>query len=266
MSMRPSRTTALRGAVSCGLALLLLAGPAAAGRPQESIDSLCLSHLLAGASKLGRDTVKQLGKCHSQRLNGHLPAGTDCNSESNAPWADLRARDADSLRIRARKRCHVASASPPAAMGFGSCPAPCEAAITTYADVAECLICQVHAIAETLAASVYGTPEVPAGSEKACFSRLTRVIRHYLGARLKGQRSCQTLKDSGRLHPSVHCTDHDPTGIVTRARALIPAGVAACSDVDLQALDSCGRTVADEATCLQHEIDAAAGRLFEAVY
>src|SRR6188474_1300736 len=74
------------------LSLLFLPARAPAVPPQQVIDAQCRSHLFAGASKLGKDTIKQLGKCHSQRLNGQLPASTDCNQESNAPWAHLRQR------------------------------------------------------------------------------------------------------------------------------------------------------------------------------
>jgi hypothetical protein len=256
--------------VFVALSLSVLALPRGArAAPQEVVDSLCLSHLFAGASKLGRDTVKQLGKCHSQRLNGNLPAATDCNDETNAPWAELRARDADSLRLRTYKRCHVAAASPPATMGFASCPAPCDTSlpnISSYADVAECVICQIYATAEELAANVYGTPALPTGTQEACFSRLTRVIRHYIGARLKAQRSCRLSQDKGRLPPAVDCRTYDGTGIVGRAAALIAPGVAKCSDADLQGLDSCGSTVGDEVTCLPLEIDAATIEFFEAVY
>lgn len=261
----------LRRLVLGALSLALVTLPVGAGAqpPQAVVDHLCLSHVFAGASKLGRDTVKQLGKCHSQRLNGKLPAATDCNDESNAPWAGLRARDADSLRLRTYKRCHVSNASPPATLGFASCPAPCDTAvpiISTYADVAECVICQVHASAEQLAVSVYGTPTLPTGTQEACFSRLTRVIRHYIGARLKAQRSCQLSQDKGRLPPEVDCRTYDHTGIVGRSTALIAPGVAKCSDADLQGLDSCGSTVGEEAACLPLEIDAATVEFFEAVY
>jgi hypothetical protein len=251
--------------------LACLAFPlAAAGTPpQEVIDTLCRSHLFAGAAKLGRDTVKQLGKCHSQRLNGQLPAPTDCNQETNAPWADLRARDAESLRVRARKRCTVPPASSPASLGFTSCPAPCDAlvpSIGTYGDVAECLICRTYRISETLSATVFGTPTLPAGEEEPCWARLTRGVRHYYGLVMKVQRACQLAQDKDQLPPEIDCRTYDPRGRIARAAELVGKAVSYCSDTDLVALDSCAETVGDEHACLLDEMNAAAAAMFEAVY
>jgi hypothetical protein len=251
------------------LYLLVLPARAPAKPPQEVIDELCRSHLFAGAVKLGRDTIKQLGKCHSQRLNGQLPASTDCNQESSAPWAELRQRDAVSLHIRARKRCDVPPASSPAALGFASCPAPCNVqvpAITTYADVADCLECQTYRIAENLSTAVFGTPTLPAGDEEPCWARLTRVVRHYIGVVFKAQRACQLSQDKGDLPPSVDCRTYDPHGRVAVAVDLIASGVAYCSEADLVALDSCAETVNGEITCLEDAINAATSALFDAVY
>jgi hypothetical protein len=259
-----------RSALLLSLAyFLLLPAQAPARPPQEVIDELCLSHLFAGASKLGRDTVKQLGKCHSQRLNGQLPAATDCNQESSAPWADLRQRNAISLHIRARKRCDVPPASSPASLGFTACPAPCDAevpAIATYADVAGCLVCQTYRIAENLSTAVFGTPTLPAGTEEPCWARLTRAVRHYIGVVLRAQRTCQTAKDKGKLPPATDCRTYDPHGRVAVAVELIASGVAYCTDSDLAALDSCGETVTEEQMCLEDEINAATSALFDAVY
>jgi hypothetical protein len=256
--------------VPAALSFFVLALPSGAeARPQHVIDYLCLSHLFAGASKLGKDSIKQLGKCHSQRLNGNLPPETDCNDETNAPWAKLRARDAFSLRRRAYRRCHVPMASPPATMGFTSCPAPCDTtvpAISSYEDVANCITCQVLASSEVLAAQVYGTPPLPAGPQEACFSRLTRVIRHYIGARLKALRNCRLLQAKGRLAPEVDCSTFDGTGIVARALSLVSPGVEMCTDVDLQSLDSCGHSVEDEIGCLPPALDGGAVEIFETVY
>lgn len=252
------------------LLLLVLPARAPAIAPQQVIDAQCRSHLFAGASKLGKDTIKQLGKCHSQRLNGQLPASIDCNQESNAPWANLRQRDADSLHVRARKRCvFYWPASPPATLGFVSCPAPCDAqvpTITTYADVADCIECRTYRIAENLSTAVFGTPTLPAGDEEPCWARLTRVVRHYIGAVLKAQRACQLKKDKGGLPPSVDCRTYDPTGRVAKAADLIASGVGYCSDADLVALDSCGETGTEEQQCMRDEINAATQALFEAVY
>jgi len=246
-----------------------LSAPAAANPPQEVIDALCRSHLFAGTIKLGRDTIKQLGKCHSQRLNETLAADTDCNVESNAPWGELRARDAESLRIRARKRCDVPPALAPAVLGFDSCPVPCDAdvpAISTYADVADCLVCQTYRAAEILSTQVFGTPTLPAGAEEPCWARLTRVVRHYVGVVLKGQRACALARDKGKLPIETDCRTYDPRGRVAKAVALVGKGVSYCSDQDLEVLDSCGDNRTDEETCLVGAIDAATFSLFDAVY
>jgi hypothetical protein len=255
--------------VLSALACLGLPVAVAATPPQAVVDSLCRSHLFAGATKLGRDTVKQLGKCHSQRLNGQLPPELDCNQEPNAPWADLRDSDAESLRVRARKRCTVPPASSPASLGFTACPAPCDLtvpSINTYADVAECLVCQTHRISEDLSAVVFGTPTLPAGEEEPCWARLTRGVRHYYGLVLKVQRACQLHQDKGKLPPEIDCRTYDPRGQVTRAAELVGKAVSYCTDADLIALDSCAETVGEEHDCLVDEMNAAAAAMFEAVY
>jgi hypothetical protein len=250
------------------LTLAALAGRAQAA-PQEVIDSLCRTNLMAGVHKLGRDTLKQLGKCHSQRLNGQLPASTDCNLEVNAPWADLRESNEDSLRLRAYKRCTVPPAASPDEMGFSSCPAPCDyytPSIQNYFDATECLICQTFRITESLSGVVFGTPSLPAGDEEPCWARLTRVVRHYIGVVLKAQRSCKMEQEQADIGPEVDCRTYDPKGRVATAVELVHAGVAYCSDADVAALDSCSDTQAALAPCLIDEINAGTFALFDTIY
>jgi hypothetical protein len=200
------------GGFALSLACPFVARPAIA---LSRADATCRSHLFAATGKLARNSIVELGECHAQRMAGRLPATTGCNSSATAPNRVLLLRDEDSLRARVRERCtQPADVSLPAALGFTACPAPCEAIsnISSYDDVAECLICRTRAETSRLVGDVFGSPPTPAGVERQCQSRIGRATRIYLAAQLNLQRRCHLEQDIGRLSPAIECRTYDPRG------------------------------------------------------
>lgn len=251
------------------LAALTLCWPsdAQASGPLPSADARCRSNLYAGVSKLARGTVSRLGKCHSQRLRGQLPPATDCNDPANAVGPTHLERYADSIRDRAASRCEGV-ASPAAALGWVSCPAPCDSIVlSSYADVAECMICFTRSTIGSLAGEVFGTPAAPSATgERRCQDRIARAQQTYLAKRLGVQRKCQQDQDNGELNPMIDCETADPDNRVALALGRLQRALARCDDAQLSALDSCGATVPAVQACVPAASDAAAGDLFDLGY
>lgn len=267
MSARLDRLAAVAGA---GGFLVLLCSLFVA-RPVLALsrsDAMCRSHLFAATGKLARDTIVELNKCHAQRMAGRLPASTECNSAATAPNRLLLLRDEGNLRTRVRKRCaQPADVSPPAALGFTTCPAPCAAiAVSSYADVAECLICRTRAETSRLVADVFGSPPTAAGNERICQRRIGRATKVYVAAQLNLQRRCHLAQDLGRLNSAVDCRTYDPDGKLVRARQRLDEAIAACGDETLNKLDSCGPTVAEEQQCMHATAETAAAGLYAGVF
>jgi hypothetical protein len=257
--------------VGVGGFVVLLASPFVS-RPASALsraDAMCRSHLFAAAGKLARNSIVQLRKCHAQRMAGRLPAATECNSSATTPNRTRLLRDEESLRNRVHERCtQPADVSPPAMLGFTSCPAPCEAisSITSYDDVAECLICRTRVETTRLVADAFGSPPTPAGVERRCQSRIGNATRTYLAAQLNLQRRCHLEQDLGRLGPGVACRTYDPRGKLVLAAQRLHRAIAVCGNDDLSRLNSCGGTVDDEQLCLQATADTAAAGMYATVF
>jgi hypothetical protein len=161
-------------------ALLVHLGPAAASSPISNEDARCRSYLYSGVTKLARGVIARLSKCHDRRLRGDLPPTTDCNDPANAVGTLHLSRYDDVLRKRAASHCE-GEASSFSSLGYHSCPAPCEMAINSYGDFADCLICFTRANMSALSEEVLGTPAAPAEAGiRSCQSRIGRSLASYM--------------------------------------------------------------------------------------
>lgn len=267
MSVRLRRLTM---AVGVGGLWLLVASPLVAqpSTPLSRADIVCRNQLFAAVGKMTRSTIVELGKCHSRRMAGLLPNATQCNSAAVAPNRFLLLRDEGLFRARIGKRCVQPKVSPPAVLGFTSCRAPCDDVgdISSYADVADCLICQTRAETSRLVAAGFGFPPAFAGAERQCQLQIGRAMKIYLAAQQKLQRRCHLEQDSGRLAASANCRTHDPRGKLVRARQRLQRALASCGDERLSALDSCGASVAEQQQCLPATLDTAAAAFYSSIF
>ena len=223
-------------------------------------------------SRVVRDSLSEMVRCHDRRMQGKQSAATDCNDRDNAISPDRIAREEDKLRRRLDNACagsRRAEAASPAAMGYLSCPAPCDAVeiANSYRGQADCLLCLAKEHSEALAAAVYGTPPSPVSrDEGSCQTRIARGTRAYLMARLTAQRRCQLSQDRGSESAATDCKAYDPRGRVARARGTLMNRIDRCTAGALGTLDGCGADRATTDACTAAAAEAVTDALFDAVY
>lgn len=235
------------------LALLvgLLVAVAPAHAELDFGDAQCRRGLAFGVRRLAGHIVRQLEHCHLQRVRGLIPSNTDCNSLLNLPFPKVITRIETSLAQLAKTQCR--KASPPAALGFNTCPSPCEGIpVSTYQEVAECLVCTTRAQANHAVALALGSPPVtgPYSAVARCVDAVSKALRQTLMRRIEQERRCQFLVDRARLTPATDCRTTDLTGIIARAversdnylarcRREVRRQVGGCGNVDLAAMQQC---------------------------
>lgn len=219
-ALQPERTAALSAGASCQKALAL------------------------GVRRIASVALKGIEKCHLKRMQGQIPATVNCNDPSALTDGALTRlqRAAAKLGTLANRRCDAAGA--PAALGYTSCPAPCDTiAVTSYADVGTCLACVAQDRVQRLATTVFGAPEPPVARNDAtkCHDALRRATRKYASTRMRTQQQCKTAEDNGEP-VGTSCRDGDYQGAISAAWSQLQAHVAtdaSCPIASLVALDLC---------------------------
>ncbi len=229
------------------------------------------SHSIDGISEM---VLTEVRSCHDQRMRGFIESAADCNDPTDIGFpsslAEKIAEERVSFVASAASACE--SALTPAVNGYHGCAAPCDAsvpAISTYEDVASCLVCSATEAALTAAASAYGaSPPIDADKSdlwRCQISRVGKAMPGYLKKRMKYQHKCQKTEDLGKT-VGMDCPSDDSKGRIAKALGKMNGRVAKCSDGDLAALASCGQTVVDEQICLAQAAEAASDWLFDEIY
>lgn len=247
------------------------AGASAQDAALSRTDALCRKDLHKTLGRLVRESVKEMNKCHTKRLAGQYDPARDCNVPENSPSPLKVVREEAKLQRRAAHSCageRRTPASPPAALGYDSCPAPCaEVAIgDVYSGVADCLACLSRRLSIELVSTAYGTPPVPpADGAKRCQDRIGNLVKKYLSKLITDQEQCQTAKDAGEVPASVDCRSADLLGRQAKARLNIQRNIERCGAA-LAELDSCGDDVAGELGCIIPRVEATVAAFFDATY
>ena len=235
-----------------------------------SDQATCRKYIGGKVRALANIVLYQAARCLSQRASGTIAASVVCSDPDGAGFpASGQSRIANSASAFVNaisKHC----AAVPASDGYTACPSPCDTsvpAISTYMDVANCLVCLAKAQAGRLTASVYGaSPALSSGSAWACQNRrVGAAVRFYFKTRAYQQQLCQYKDDRGTIAPT-DCKTTDLTGRIASAATRLDSTVAKCSDTDLAALTSCATTVSAEQSCALSVAAAATNALFDAVY
>lgn len=217
--------------------------------------------------------------CARQRVQGKVLPTIDCADPDT--WGSNGF--AHGLNLLDRDEAHAATTIgaceatvTAAGAGYTACPSPCDAlAIASLNDVAACATCVGrHRAAEALAA-VVGSPALPLDrSARRCHQRIGRNLAKYANARMFAQNLCQVRKERGDP-PFATVSDcraiddpgHPHFGYLAIIRGKLDHWLdAACRNVPLAALGSCGASLAAEADCIAGEAavagDAAYGAAF----
>jgi len=257
------------------LAVLLAVPVSGSAQSIGSSDANCRNFIAKKVRTLTATVLLEKIRCEDKRLRGVIAAAVDCNDLGNAgfPASSTTKIATAASRLTSKIGTNCASpASSPAGNGYTTCASPCDAtvpAISTYTDVANCLVCLAKEQARADVQTAYGnSPPVQGGKTDAwrCQdSRVGRAQRTYAKAKMKQQQTCQYKEDRGKIG-SVACASADLTGAVARAAQTLSTKINKCTDTDLAALTSCSTTVAAEQTCAKTAADALADTLFGYVY
>ncbi len=250
-------------AIRALLAVVLVTAFVGEAQALSPDDVRCRSRMAKAVRKLGVTFVKQSLRCHKARMQGAVPAGTDCNLVAQMPGVDKVVRAAEKVESAAIKHC--AGASAPAVLGYASCPAPCASiAITDYVSVARCLVCAAQSGGERLLTDTLGSPPAPNVLAGKCQTNIAKAFLKYADKRMKEQHGCQLRED---LAPSgAECLTADPKGNIAAARAQSDAKVAKCDSASLVLLDSCSLSVPGEQGCVATAAETASDDLFAALF
>ena len=263
--------TATRLALNLAAFLSSLAGSsgfAALGGP----DTACRDFIATKVRTLEDVVLKQQIACNQKRALGTIAASVDCNDATSPsfPGASSIATAAGKLTGGIGSKC--AAASTPAANGYAACATPCDAtvpSITSYGDVAACLVCLAKADATTAMRTIYGTnPPVQGAKDDAWKCQnldVGKASRTCVKARLRQQRNCQHAEDKGKIG-STDCSTADLTGGIAKAGGKLTTAIAHCTDADLGSLTSCAATLSAEQTCVPDAAKVLGDALFAAIY
>lgn len=263
---RPVSALRARLGVVAAMVVVLLAALPALAQPFTAADARCRKALHGGMQRLANTIVKEQVRCHQVRIRENIPPSVDCNDPANF-LSPQRVANAEQVVLRAAKRC--ADAAPPAALGFGACPAPCGALpVATHADVAACFACVARATAVGMVEDVFGLPTygVTDRLDRLCQAHVGQVLREYMSARMRQQAHCQYLQDRETIDESVDCVTADLRGVVFGERFAARQVIAACSTDDIVDAQLCGTDVPSLTACVEAAVEGAADGLFAVGY
>lgn len=260
--------------VSLGLLGLVLLPSLSLAQPARDIE--CRRRVGIVARKFVSHLTVQILACHVDRAKGLVPEALDCNTPST--WIGNGYPIGTGNYLAAREgverivgMCNAES--PMAALGYSSCPAPCDALpIATENDLPACIRCVTETAVTGVAAAVYGTPPLPLEREsRLCQERFGRQLITYFNRRSFLQDNCQFRKEDGKPGYTTvpNCSALDSPTHPSYARLSAQIGKLdrlidkRCGEVDIGGtLDLCDSSPAGLKSCLKSNVDAAALELF----
>jgi hypothetical protein len=257
------------------MALMLFGATAANAQALSSADARCRNFIESKVRVLAGTVLLETMRCHDKRLRGLINAGIDCSDPSDPgfPAASTTLINSAASRLSAsiEPQC-AAPASSPAGNGYATCPSPCNAsvpAITSYSDVAACMVCLAKSRVHDAVATVFGASPPVQGSATAAwrcqYVDVGLPMMVYAKVRMQQQQSCQYREDLGRI-AATDCVTADLYGVVATATQRLNSLIARCTEADLAALTTCSSTIPGEQTCVKAATDALVDALAMDVY
>ncbi len=246
----------------------------------SSRDAACRYKVAQAARNYSAFVVERALLCHKKRARGSLPAAIECNDPST--WAAngfdrgayLHSKDRSEL---ARKVAGCRPDATLAALGYASCPAPCDALpVGTLDELSNCMLCLADDCMLDAVQSVYGTTPLPATKAAGkCVERAGRHLESYYNARTFMQQKCQMKKDKGYANWTgvPDCGDlDDPAHPFFAKNAAYRAKrenvlQRRCANVDVAAeTGTCGTDAATLAACATAAAESCSNSLFPQVF
>ena len=160
--MRTRRAWVLSSLVAFALAI-----PAPVSAAFSSAELSCREKLSKDGGKLSDKASKTLVKCHKLRSAGKLSSSTNCNSIVDADTKGVVLKTANKLISDANATC---TGLTPSNLDYTGCPSPCDASvpsISTFQDVADCIVCVAENHAQSVSVNGQGNPSTPLASAEA---------------------------------------------------------------------------------------------------
>ncbi len=269
-------TSKWTGVAAAAIATLVLAlGVPTADAQLTKDGAKCRSTIGKSVTKYVATAWKTVGGCHKSRDKGKVGAGTDCNDLAVADAAKGKlAKAAAKLRSAvggAKDKCNPQGPFPPlpnVLAEFGRCPAPGETTddggatdgIDSYSELSNCLIALADATVEMASKEINGLPANPTGLSKdqlKCRGAIVKNAGKLVATVGKERSKCQAGTDKSLGPISWVCGSADPKGKIASTASKTKAAIAkACvlSKAELNAIDSCGDTVAQLQACVADDV------------
>ncbi|MFP6626439.1 MAG: hypothetical protein VCA74_05185 [Deltaproteobacteria bacterium] len=271
MKLRSKTPIAVATLIAAALFLTTMAGQATA---LDKAELKCRGTIAKGFTKLAAAADKVMTICHKLRVKGKAPyASANCNDLTQADAKGKYQKAVGKLTGGIAKKC--AGLDNDLLKNYVSCPASCQTEqlsnpLADYTDLGTCLACYAGDVAETRAASVFGSP-VASGMSKTdgkCHGAIGKGYGKYVSTILKERTKCQKKADKAGSTDSAGCASVDPKGKIAKALTKATAGIdKSCAGADLATLDSCASTdTAALKACLGGAHAADAVTLYEANY
>ena len=245
--------------------------PAAAQFSKEELK--CRGTIVKSGTKLAKTIAKVTTGCHKSRAVGKIPSGTDCNTLATADTKDKASKAADKFRDAVGGVKDKCVGILPADLGYGTCPAPCDAAvptITTFSDVSDCVICLQETLVVDMTAASQGTPTPTLSKIDAkCHATIGKNQAKLVATIIKERTKCQgTAEKQGVSSGTAGCSLSDLNGKIDTARTKATAAISStCAQADLIAVDSCETAdVGLLPTCVTDDADMKGEELFQSYY
>ncbi len=225
----------------------------------------CRAAVAKSGAKLTKSVLKVLAGCHKDRIKGENSLIIDCNDSFQADVDDRLDAVKSKFASSVAARCEGIA---PAEADYEGCPVPCDTDVTgmtTFADVATCLVCFDHAYLKLFGNEAWSTPYLGSapGADGKCHRSITTVSSKMINAMLKSVVGCQADAEAAGATTIDSCTVTQfgslVQGAYDDAYAKLSTGDCADSEVVLPgALHACGdaATATALATCV---LDAAEG-------
>lgn len=215
--------------------------------------SRCRDAILHSGNSLSRTALKAVTRCHKARDRNASLSATDCNDLDSGDPKGLVPAAAARFSSYVQNRCDGID---PATALHGTCPSPCDGEvpnISSFSDVADCLVCLDRARVEALGTAAFGTPVPPlGGTESLCHRTVMLSSARYLQSIIRTVSRCQARAERAGNGATSGCTDTDFLALVQpgydEAASMIAQGHCSRATLPGVTLDPCG--AADSAAAL----------------
>ncbi len=268
-------TSKWTGVAAATIAALVLAfGVPTADAQMTKDEAKCRGTIGKNVTKYVATAWKAVGGCHKSRDKGKIASATDCNDMAQADTKGKLTKAAAKFRDSiggAKDKCADKTTGNPFTNvldQYGRCPAPAQTTddggatdgIDDFSELSECLLGLADATVEMASKAINGLPANPTGLSKdqlKCRGAIGKNAGKLVATVVKERSKCQAATDKSLGPISWVCGSADPKLKIDGTASKTNAAIAkACigSKAELDAIDSCGDTVAQLQQCVTNDV------------